>query len=121
MADTATAADRPNTVSIADAGPSRKRISIEVPAGTVTHKLKEALDTLLGEAQLPGFRKGRAPRGLIEKRFGPTLREDAKKQLVSQAYTKAVEEHKLKIVGEPVADMLDRVKLEEGKPLAFDI
>jgi trigger factor len=119
MPDTAT--DRPNTVSIADAGPSRKRISIQVPAETVTEKLRESLDTLSVEAQLPGFRKGRAPRGLIEKRFGPSVRDEAKKQLVSQAYTKAIEEHKLKVVGEPVADMLDKVTIQEGKPLSFDI
>src|SRR5262249_29384567 len=40
---------------------------------------------------------------------------------VSQAYTKAIEEHKLKVVGEPVAEMLDKVTIQEGKPLVFDI
>src|SRR5436309_2263374 len=121
MSDTATATDRPNTVSISDAGPSRKRISIEVPAETVTERLKESLDTLLDEAELPGFRKGRAPRSLVEKRFGSTLRNEAKRQLVSDAYKKAVEEHKLKVVGDPVAEAIDEVKLEDGKSLAFDI
>src|SRR5262245_51871829 len=102
MADTATTAERPNTVSIADAGPSRKKISIEVPAEVVTEKLKDSLDTLSVEAELPGFRKGRAPRALIERRFGPTLRDQAKKELVSQAYAAAIKEHNLKVVGEPI-------------------
>lgn len=123
MSDTATAppTDRPNTVSVSDAGPSRKKISIEVPAETVTEKLKESLDTLLVEAEMPGFRKGRAPRGLIEKRFGPTLRSEAKRQLVSAAYSAAVQEHKLKVVGEPISEMLEKVELKEGKPLSFDV
>jgi len=121
MTDTATATERPNTVSISDAGPSRKKISIEVPAETVTEKLKESLDTLSVEAEMPGFRKGRAPRALIEKRFGPSLREEAKRQIVSAAYTKAIEEHKLKVVGEPTSEMLEKLDLESGKPLAFDL
>lgn len=121
MADTATATERPNTVSISDAGPSRKKISIEVPAETVTEKLRESLDTLSVEAEMPGFRKGRAPRALVQKRFGPALRDEAKKQIVSAAYTKAVEEHKLKVVGEPTSDTLDKLDLTEGKPLVFDL
>lgn len=121
MSDTATATERPNTVQISDAGPSRKKISIQVPAETVTSKLKESLDTLSVEAELPGFRKGRAPRGLIEKRFGPTLRSEAKKQIVSEAYTKAVEEHKLKVVGEPTSETLEKVELKEGQALSFDL
>lgn len=121
MADTATATERPNTVSISDAGPSRKKISIEVPAETVTEKLRESLDTLSVEAEMPGFRKGRAPRALVQKRFGPALRDEAKKQIVSAAYTKAVEEHKLKVVGEPTSETLDKLDLAEGKPLVFDL
>lgn len=121
MTETATATERPNTVSIADAGPSRKKITIEVPAETVSEKLRESLDTLSVEAELPGFRKGRAPRGLIEKRFGQAMRDEAKRQLVSAAYTKAIEDHKLKVVGEPTSEMLEKVGVESGKPLVFDL
>jgi len=120
MTDTATA-EHANRVNITDAGPSRKKISIEIPAQIVTEKLKESLDTLAIEAQIPGFRKGRAPRNLIEKRFGSTMKDEAKKQLVAEAYTKAVEDHKLKVVGEPIAEQFEQVKVEDGKPLSFDV
>jgi trigger factor len=120
MSDTATT-DRPNKVTISDAGPSRKKVSIEIPAETVTEKLRDSLDTMAIEAQLPGFRKGRAPRNLIEKRFGSALRDEAKKTLLADAYTKAIEEHKLEVVGEPVADQYEAIKVEEGKSLTFDI
>src|SRR3954469_21440953 len=119
-AATADPSAAPNSVSIADAGPSRKKITIEVPASTVTEKLRESLDTLAVEAQLPGFRKGRAPRGLVEKKFGSTVRDETKKQLVATAYAKAIEEHKLRVVGEPTSE-LDKVDIAEGKPLAFDV
>jgi trigger factor len=120
MPDAATEA-RANTVSIKDAGPSRKRLTIEVPAEVVTEKLKESLDTLSVEAELPGFRRGRAPRALLEKRFGPTLRGEAKKQLVTEAFAKAVEEHKLRVVGDPVGDHLEKAEIADGKPLVFEV
>ncbi|MEX2218855.1 MAG: trigger factor [Phycisphaerales bacterium] len=121
MSDTATAtAAPPNSVSIADAGPSRKKLTIEVPAETVSGKLRESLDTLSVEAQLPGFRKGRAPRALIEKKFGTTVRDEAKKQIVASAYAKAVEDHKLRVVGEPTSD-LEKIEVADGKPLVFDV
>ena len=120
MPDTETAAS-PNTVTIEDAGPSRKKLKIEVPAETVAAKLGESLDTLVVEAQLPGFRKGHAPRKLIEKRFGADVRKEARNQLVASAYSDAIEEHKLEVVGDPVAEKLDEVELEDGKPLIFEI
>lgn len=120
MSQTATEA-RPNTVSIKDAGPSRKRLTIEVPAETVTDKLKDSLETLAVEADMPGFRRGRAPRALVQKRFGTALRAEAKKQLVSEAFAKAVEDHKLRIVGDPVGDHIEKVELADGKPLVFDV
>lgn len=112
--------DRPNTVTITDAGPSRKKIAIEIPAETVAEQLGTSLDTLMVEAELPGFRKGRAPRRLIEKKFGSGVRKEAKTQLVAAAYSKAVEENKLRVIGEPTSEMLEKIEVEEGKPLAFE-
>lgn len=124
MAETAVAPqteERPNTVKIEDAGPSRKKISIEIPAETVDEQLGSSLDTLMLEAEIPGFRKGRAPRRLIEKRFGAAIRREAKNQLVATAYQKAVEDHKLRVLGDPISEGLDKVELEAGKPLAFEV
>jgi trigger factor len=118
---TAAATEQANTVTISDAGPSRKKVSISVPAATVTAKLKESLDTLALEADLPGFRRGKAPRGLVEKRFGLAVRNETKRQLVAQAFQTAVQEHKLQVVGEPVSEMLEGVAIQEGKSLDFDI
>lgn len=111
----------PNKVKISDAGPSLKKLHIEIPADVVSGKIKESMDVLAKEAALPGFRPGKAPRALIEKRFGKNVRSDAKGQLVSQAYTKAVEEHKLRVIGEPTSEMLPKAEIEEGKPFAFEV
>src|SRR5690606_25127795 len=65
--------------------------------------------------------KGHSPRKLIEKRFGGDIRKEARNQLVASAYSDAIEEHKLEVVGDPVADKLDEAELEDGKPLIFEV
>lgn len=120
MADSATQ-ERSNTVKVADAGPSCKKLTIEVPADAVSEKLRDSMATLGVEAALPGFRKGRAPSWLVEKRFGPTVRKEAKNQLVAQAFQKAVEDLKLQVVGEPGGGNLAKVELVDGKPFVFEV
>lgn len=110
-----------NTVTISDVGPSRKKITIEIPPETVASKLTDSLDTLAVEAVVPGFRKGHAPKRLLEKRFGSTLRKEAKSQMLAEAYTKAIEDHKLEVISEPNSDSLDKVEIEDGKPLVFEV
>lgn len=120
MADAATT-ERANKVDISDAGPCRKKIRIEVPAETIDEQLGSSMDTIVTEAEVPGFRKGRAPRRLIEKKFGTVMRREAKNQIVSTAFSRAVEENKLQVVGDPVSEMLGTAELEPGKPFAFEI
>ncbi len=110
-----------SNVRIEDAGPSRKKLYFEIPADTVSEKLTGSLDMLAVEAQLPGFRKGRAPRRLVEKRFGQTVRSEAKSQLVAGAFQQAVEEHHLKVIGEPFSSELEALEVEAGKPFVFSV
>lgn len=121
MADTKTKAEHSNKVKITDIGPCLKKVSIEIPADTVKEQLGTSIDTLISEAALPGFRKGHAPRRLVEKKFGSTVRREAKNQLVATAFQAAVDEHKLRVVGDATSDKLNNLEIEDGKPLAFDI
>lgn len=123
MAQTAqdTLADRPNKVQVTDVGPSRKKISIEIPAETVSEQLDTSLDTLAGEAVLPGFRRGHAPRRLLEKKFGADVKREARNQLIATAFNRAVEEHGLKVVGDPIAPDAHKAELESGKPLTIEV
>lgn len=120
MSQSATA-EPVNAVTIKDAGPSAKLVSIEIPAEAVTRKLRESVDTLSVEAQMPGFRKGRVPRWLVEKRFGAALRKEAKNELVTTALNKAIEDHKLRVVGDVASESLPKLELTEGQPFAFEV
>ena len=117
-----TTAKHPYDITIEDAGPARKRIHITVPAETITSKIKDSMGTMLSNTVLPGFRKGKVPTHLLQKRFGDSIREDAQREIISDAWSSALEEHELRTLGDPeaVGDPED-VKIEEGKPLTFSL
>ncbi len=111
-------------VVVEDAGPARKRLKITIPPAVVDAKIEQAYATIRQDAQLPGFRKGSAPLALIEKRFGESVLQDARNQLLSEAYTKALEDHKLQPVGEPEFDESSNdveVKRGKGMNLTMDV
>ena len=63
-------ADHPYDIKIEDAGPARKRVCITVPAETITSKIKDSMGAMMSQTVLPGFRKGKVPTHLLQKRFG---------------------------------------------------
>jgi len=71
-----------NTVTIEKAGPCKKKISIEIPQEAIKAATDEQYESLRKEAIVPGFRRGRAPRRLLEKRFGKETAEQIKLKLV---------------------------------------
>ncbi len=58
-----------NVVSVEDAGTLKKKVKVEVPREEIDKRLNENFMEMTRNAQIPGFRVGRAPRRLIEKRF----------------------------------------------------
>lgn len=122
MAKSATAETPAPTVTVEDAGPCSKRLQIEASPETVSHEFDEALATLGGEVQLPGFRKGMAPRKLIERRFGKASRDEARQRIIEEAYKKAIKEHDLHVVGEPeLGEDSRETEVELGKAFSFTI
>jgi len=116
----ATTATHPYEITIEDAGPARKRVNITVSADTINAKLIDSMGALKNQTVIPGFRKGKVPPHILEKRFGESLRGEARNEIVSDAWKNAIEEFDLKTLGEPepVGDPTELV-LEEGKPLSF--
>ena len=108
-------------VSVEDVGPACKRLTIEIDEGQIAERIEDAYSKLRTDAALPGFRKGRAPQRLIEKRFGSSVREDVCGQLLSEGYTQAIEEQKLQVMGEPDVNDQDDIKLPESGPLTFTV
>src|SRR4030042_5603607 len=108
-----------NTVKIEQAGPCKKKVIIEVPEETVKKAVDEQYETLRKEALVPGFRKGRVPRRLLEKRFGKETSEQIKLKLLAQASDEALKGNKLDILRDPDIDF-EKVELPASGPLKFE-
>ena len=93
------------------------KMTIELPAEEVEKALQEAYLKERKSISLPGFRKGKVPRQMIEKMFGPEIfYEEAVNQMIGKAYPKAYDESELEIVSQP---QIDIVQMEKGKPFIF--
>jgi len=82
-------------------------VKVSVPAVNTSKKAAELLGELQEQAELPGFRKGRAPLKLVENKFGKAARGDATEKAVSAAFRKLIEEQDLKPLGFPDIDGLE--------------
>ena len=108
-----------NTVTIEDAGPCKKKVSIEIPEEAIKMATDEQYKNLRKEALLPGFRKGRAPRRLLEKRFGKDTTEQVKLTLLGEASESALKDNELDTLGEPDIDF-EKIEMPAEGPLKFD-
>ncbi|UCF15182.1 MAG: trigger factor [Phycisphaerales bacterium] len=108
-----------NTVTVEDAGPCKKKVVIEIPEEAIKKATDEQYGQLHKEAQIPGFRKGRAPRRLLEKRFGKEVGEQVKFKLLAEASESAVKDNELQTLGEPDVDF-ENIELPEAGPMRFD-
>ncbi len=93
------------------------KLTIEVSAEELEKALQNAFLKNKNKISVPGFRKGKVPRQMIEKMYGPEIfYEDAANELIPDAYEKAVEESGEDIVSRPAIDV---TQIEKGKPFIF--
>ena len=93
------------------------KLTIEVSAEELEGALQKAYQKQKSRINVPGFRKGKVPRQLIEKMYGPEIfYDDAANALIPEAYSKAYDESGLQIVSQPKIDV---TQIEKGKPFIF--
>ena len=96
---------------------SKAVLEVEIPVETVSAGFDRALRKLNNRVVVPGFRRGKAPRAMLERHVGrDTIVEEAVNQLVPDAYTKALDQTGVQPIARPQIQVAD---LEEGKPLRF--
>ena len=93
------------------------KLTIEVPADDLEKALQSAYMKQKNKISLPGFRKGKVPRQMIEKMYGAEIfYDDAANELIPKAYAEAYDEAELDIVSRPEINV---VQIEKGKPFIF--
>ncbi|KKI92284.1 trigger factor [Bacillus sp. SA1-12] len=92
-------------------------LTVEVPAEEFNKALDEAFKKVVKQVSIPGFRKGKIPRGMFEQRFGvESLYQDALDVILPTAYPNAVDEAGIEPVDRPEIDV---EQIEKGKNLIF--
>ena len=96
------------------------KISFEVPAAEFDAAVQKAYLKMRGRVQVPGFRRGHAPRKVIEKMYGDSVfYEDALDIVFPDVYQKAVEENDLSVVDRPEIDKMEQ--MGAGQDLKFTV
>ncbi|MCS6304499.1 MAG: trigger factor [Nitrospira sp.] len=105
-------------MEVTELGPIKRALKIEVPADEVTQQFSRAYLELNRQVQIPGFRPGKAPLAILEKRYAKTVEEDVIRKLVPDFYGRAIKQAGISPV---VVDIppLDRVKIKRDSPFTF--
>lgn len=101
-----------------DLSPVLKEISIEVSGEEVARAVEKAYAQLGREARVRGFRRGKAPRGVLRRMYGKALLSEVRSELVSAAFLEALKEHDIDPVSEP---QVDAGELVEGQSYSFSV
>ncbi|MDA3833306.1 MAG: trigger factor family protein [Spirochaetales bacterium] len=105
-------------VTVNDAGTCRKTMTIEIPAEEITKEREETLKAYMRYANIPGFRKGRAPKSVVAKKYAQDIDKDIQERVLPKYYHEALQETGLKVVN--IIGATD-VIIEDDKPVSFDV
>lgn len=104
------------SVTIENIAPCRRKLHVEVDANRVAGVRAEILQEYRKHANIPGFRPGKAPEPMVEKRYAAELDDEVRKRIIPDSYREAVAEQKLHVVGYPE---IEKVGYQPGKPLVY--
>ena len=105
-------------VNIEDKSSVKKSINVEIPHEDVKKELDKAYNELKKTAVIKGFRKGKAPRKVLEAKFKKDVHSDIVPRLIQDSFSKVLEDNDFKIVGGP---KVDPPELDPEKSYIFDI
>jgi trigger factor len=103
-------------VTVENLAPCKKLVRIEVEAEKVNEAFDSVTNDFRKQANLPGFRPGKAPKDMVARRYEKDIQDEARRKLISDAYRKAVEEQKLDVLGQPD---IEEIQFAKGQALQF--
>ncbi len=104
-------------VKIEKSGPCRKILHVDVPLDTVAAEYQTVIAAFVKSARLPGFRPGRAPQALVERRYAKEIDEDVRDALVGRTYPEALKQAAL----DPLAVLDLDVTLKRNAPMTYKV
>ncbi|MET0515965.1 MAG: trigger factor [Nitrospiraceae bacterium] len=105
-------------MEVTELGPMKRALKIEVPAEEVTQRFLRAYTELNKQVRVPGFRPGKAPVPLLEKRYAKAVEEDVIRSLVPDYYDKAIKQAGIVPILVEIPP-LERVKIQKDTAFSF--
>ena len=107
--------------SLETLSPTRVRLTVEVEPEDLRPALDAAFKKIAAQVNIPGFRKGKVPSAIIERRFGrAAVLEEALNDAIPSAYQSAVEEHSVLALGQPEVNIeQDLTELGDDDTVSF--
>jgi len=102
--------------NVENLGTLERRVSMSVPVADVERQVSERLKKLARDVRMPGFRPGKVPMKLVEKTYGPQVRNEVLGDAVQKSFSEVVKEAKLKVAGYP---RIERKDESNDKSLEF--
>jgi trigger factor len=106
-------------IKVEDSGPATKRVTIEIPESRIKDELNKQFKDLRQHATIPGFRPGHVPAKLLEKKFSNDVKDQVRRNLISESYQQAMAKNKLEAIGEPEFENAQGIQLPESGNLSF--
>jgi trigger factor len=107
------------TVEIKDVGPCKKHIKVSIDRSDIDHRLNDKFKELMSDAAVPGFRPGKAPRKLIEKRYHTEVGDQVKAEMLLASLEQLADEHDIAPLAPPDLDPFQVALPKEG-PLVYE-
>jgi trigger factor len=105
--------------AVEDINQTKKRLRIEIPSDLIEGEIKNSLEKLRHTVKIPGFRPGKAPVNLIEKRFGKQVEAEVLEKVVPEQLGNAIREAAIDPVTMPVLE--EEFDYKRNNPLAFAV
>jgi len=100
---------------------TKKRLTIEIPANVVEAEIQKGLQEAQRKANIPGFRSGKAPMTIIEKRYGKSVESEVLEKIVPDHYMQAVKEADIKPVSRPEMEEAIDFKRNSSLSMTFTV
>lgn len=88
-------------ISVNETSEVARRLEIEIPRELFDSQYDRELSKIVGRVSIKGFRPGKAPKEMVQKMYGSSIRGEVISDLINNAYQRAVSENSLKVVGQP--------------------
>ena len=107
-------------VQISDVGPCKKHLKVAIGRPEIDRQFDESIGALRREAAVPGFRPGRAPKQLVQRRFRKEVSNQVKSTLLMACLEQLDEDYKLNAIAPPDLDV-EAIDLPDEGPMRFEM